>query len=92
MMVRWHWVQYTPSTPYTNYSVRRVQHTPKYSIYRVQHPPNIVYLLFNLTIASEARNPASASGVPPYTIDRHQLALHDSPKVRSYSHIPMVAS
>jgi len=37
-------------------------------------------------------NVASASGMPPYMIDRHQPALHESSKVKSPCHIPTVAS
>jgi len=37
-------------------------------------------------------NVASASGVPPHTIDRHQPALHESSMVKSPCHIPTVAS
>jgi len=37
-------------------------------------------------------NVASASGVPPYTIDRHQLACHESSNVKSPCHIPTFAS
>jgi len=29
MMISWHWVQHTPSTAYTEYSIHRVQHTPR---------------------------------------------------------------
>jgi hypothetical protein len=29
--------------------------------------------------------------VPPYTIDRHQPAVHESSKVKSHGHIPRVA-
>jgi len=35
---------------------------------------------------------ASASGIPPYTSDRHQPALHESSKVKSPCHIPTVVS
>jgi len=35
---------------------------------------------------------ASASGVPPYKIDRHQPALHESSKVKSRHHILTVVS
>jgi len=77
----WHDHELTPSTAYT-----------EYSIHRVQHPPKIVCLPFILMITSWPLNVASASGVPPYTIDPHQPALHESWKVRSHSHIPMVAS
>jgi len=54
----------------------------EYSIHRVQHPPKIVCLPFILMITSWPLNVASASGIPPYTIDRHQPALHESSKVK----------
>jgi len=68
-----HWVQHTPSTAYT-----------EHSLHRVQHSPMIVQLPFILMITSWPLNVAAASGVPPYMIDRHQPALHESSKV---SHI-----
>jgi len=34
----------------------------------------------------------SASGVPPFTIDCHQPALHETSQVKSHCHIPTVAS
>jgi len=76
-----HWVQYTPSTAYTEYSMHQVQHSPstaytKYSIHWVQHPPKIVCLPFIVMITSWPLNVASAASIPPYTIDRHQPALH----------------
>jgi len=81
MIMSWHRVQHTPSTAYT-----------EYSIHRVQHPPKIVCLPFILMITCWPLNVASASGVPPYMIDRHQPALHESSKVKSHCHIPTVAS
>ena len=92
-----HRVQHTPSTAYTEYSIHWVQHTPstaytEYSIHWVQHTPKIVCLPFILTIMSWPLNVAWASGMPPYTIDCHQPALHDSSKVQSPHHIPTVAS
>jgi len=78
----------TPSTAYTEYSIRRVQAFTVYSIHRVQHPPNIVCLPFNLMITSWPLNVVSASGVPPYMIDCHQLALHERSKLKSPCHIP----
>jgi len=64
----------------------------EYSIHRVQHPPKIVCLPFIHMITCWPLNVASASGVPPYTIDRHQPALHESLKVKAHCHIPTVAS
>jgi len=92
-----HRVQHTPSTAYTEYSIHRVQHSPStaytyYSIHRVQHPPMIGCLPFILMITSGPVNVASASRLPPDTIDRHQPALHESSKVKSPCHIPTVAS
>jgi len=77
----WHDHELTPSTTYTGYS-----------IHRVQHPPKIVCLPFIHMIRSWPLNVASAFGVPPYTIDRHQPALYESSKVKSHCHIPTVAS
>jgi len=78
MIMSWHWVHHPPSTAYTEYSVHRV--------------PNIVCLPFFLIITSWPLNIAWASGVPPYTIDCHQPALHESSKVKLPCHIPTVAS
>ena len=64
----------------------------EYSIPRVQHPPQIVCLPFIITIRSWPLNVASASGVPPHTIDRHHPALHESSKVKWPCHIATVAS
>jgi len=64
----------------------------EHSIHWVEHPPNIVCLPWILMITRWPLNVASASGVPPYTIDYHQPALHDSSKVKSHFHIPTVAS
>jgi len=50
-----------PSTAYTEYSIQWVQHTPM-----------IVWLPFILMITNWPLNVASASGVCPYTIYRHQ--------------------
>jgi len=77
----WHDHELTPTTAYT-----------EYSIHRVQHPHRIVCLRFILMITSWPLNVASASAVPPYMIDRHQPALHESWKVQSHCHIPTVAS
>jgi len=96
MIMSLHWVQHTQGTAYIEYSIHRVQHTPstaytEYSIHRVQHPPKIVYLPFVLMITSWPVNIASASGVHPSTINRHQPAHQDSLKVIRHCHIPMVA-
>jgi len=50
---RWHRVQHTPSTAYTEYSIHRVQHTPstaytEYSIHRVQHTPSTAYTEYSI--------------------------------------------
>ena len=64
----------------------------EYSIHRVQHPRTMVCLPFIVMITSWPLNAATASGVPPYMIDRHQPALHESSKAESPCHIPTVAS
>ena len=92
-----HQVQHTPSTAYTKHCINQVQHTlskvyTEYSIHRVQHPPMIVCLPSILMITSSPQNVGSASGVLPYTIDRHQPARHDSSTVKSPCHIPMFLS
>jgi len=76
----WHDHELTPSTAYT-----------EYSIHRVQHPPKIVCLPSIHMITSWPLIVASASGVPPYTIDRQQPALHERSKVKSHCHLPTVA-
>jgi len=48
-----HWVQHTPSTAYTEYSIHRVQHTPstaytEYSIHQVQHTPSTAYTEYSI--------------------------------------------
>ena len=65
-----YWVQRTPSTAYTEYSIHQVQHKPK-----------IVCLSFIPMITSWLLNLASASGVPPNMIDRHQPAWEVKGKV-----------
>jgi len=77
----WHRVQHTLSTAYTNYS-----------IHQVQHPPKISCLPCILMITCWPLNVASVTGMPPYKIDCHQLALHDRSKVKWLCHIPMAAS
>ena len=46
----WHDHELTLSTAYTEYSIHRVQHTPRRSIHRVQHTPKIVSHPFILMI------------------------------------------
>jgi hypothetical protein len=89
-----HRVQHILSTAYTEYSINQVEHTPSttYTKYSIRWAPKIVCLPFILMITSWPRNVASASGVPHYTLDRHQLALHESSDVQSPCHIPTVAS
>jgi len=53
MITSWLWVQHTPSTAYTEYSIHRVQHTPgtsytKYSIHRIQHTPSTAYTKYSM--------------------------------------------
>jgi len=62
------------------------------SIQWVQHRPEIVCFTFLLMITSWPLNVASGSGMPPYSIDRHQSALCESWKVKSRYHITTVAS
>jgi len=81
MIMSWQRLQHTPSTAYTDYC-----------IHWVQNPLKIVCLPFIPMITSWPLNFASSSGVPPYTIDRHQPALHVSSKAKSHCNIPMVAS
>ena len=59
----WHQVQLTPSTAYAEYSIHRVQHLPK-----------IVCIPFIFMIFSWPLNVAAASGMPPYTINHHQIS------------------
>jgi len=82
-----HWVQHTP----------RVQHTPstaytEYSIHWIQHPLQIICGPIILMIRNWPQKVARASVVPHCTIHRHQPALCDSWKVKSYCQIPTVAS
>jgi len=87
-----HRVQHTPSTAYTEYSIHRVQHTPstaytEYSIHWVQRPPMIVCPPFILMITCWPLNVASASSMPPYMVDCHQLAWQLEGEVtESHSH------
>ena len=97
MIMSWHRVQHSSSTTYTEYSIHRVDHTPglaytEYSIHQVRHPPKIVFLPFMLMITSWPLNVASASSEPPYIIDCHHLARHESSKVKSPCHIPTFVS
>jgi len=76
----WHQEQQTPSAAYTKWRIHHVQHKPSaaytaYSIHRVQHLPKIVCLPFVLMITSWPLNVTLVSGVPPYTIHRHQTSL-----------------
>jgi len=53
MMQSRHWVQHTPSTAYTKYSIHRVQHTPstaytEYNIHWVQHTPSTAYTKYSI--------------------------------------------
>ena len=93
--MQWSWVdteysidrvQHAPSTARPKYSIDRVQYTlttayTEYSTPQVQYPLKIVCLPFILIIMNWPLNGASASSVPPYMIDRHQPALHESSKV-----------
>jgi len=81
MIMSCHRVQHTPTTVYTEYSIHWLQYTPM-----------IVGLPFVFRITSTPLNVRSASGVPPYTIDPHWPACHESSKVKSPCHIPTFAS
>jgi len=61
-----------------------------YTIHQVQYPPKIVCLPFILLVTSWIRNVASASSVPPYMIDRHQAALHESSMMASLVIFPRI--
>jgi len=87
MIMNWHRIQHTPTS-----SIHWVPAYTEYSVHWVQHTAEIVRLPFILMITSWLRNVASASMVPPYTIDRHKPPLHESSKVPSPCRIPMVAS
>jgi len=86
------WVQHTPSTAYTEYSTHPVQHTlsTAYTEYSI-HPRLFVVPSFSW-ITSWPMNVPSDTGMHPYTIDRHQLGLHKSAKVKSPCHFPTDAS
>jgi len=60
-----------------------------YTMYSI---PKIVCLPFILMITGWPLNVAWASGVPPYRIDCHQPAPHQSAQVKSPCHIPTFAS
>jgi len=79
--------KHTPST-----SIHWVETYTEHSIHWVLHQPKIVCLPFIFMIKSWPLNVAWVSRVPPYTIDHHQPALHESSRVKSACHIPMVAS
>ena len=92
MIMSWHWAQHTPTTAYTEYSIHRVKHIPStaYTKYSIHWVPKIVCLPFILMITSWPLNVASASVVPPYTIDHHQPALHEGSKVKSLVPFPQL--
>jgi len=79
MIMCWHWVQQSPSTPYA-----------ENCIHPVQHPPKIVCLPFIFMITSWQWNVVSASGVLQYMIDCDQAAVWVSSKVKSSCYNPMV--
>jgi len=87
-----HWVQLTPYTAYTKYSIHRAQHAPSTAFTKYSIHPTLPFFFSIWWLLVEALNVASASCVPPYKINHHQPALHDSSKVKSLHHIPMVAS
>jgi hypothetical protein len=79
-------------SPFHDQELTQSKAYTEHSIQRVMYHPTIVCLPFMPTIASCPLNVASASSVPPYKIDRHQPALHESSKVKSHHRIPTVAS
>jgi len=87
MIMSWRWVQHTPSTEYTEFSIHWVQHTLSYSI----HPRLFGFPSFWWK-TSWHLNPVSASGMPHYTIDCHHAVFHASSDVQSPCCIPMIAS
>jgi len=64
----------------------------QFSTHQVQLPPKFDCLPFILTITSCPQNGVCASTAPPYAIDCHQPALHDSSKINSHCHFLTVAS
>ena len=81
IIMSWHWVKHTPSVAYTEYSIHRVQPTPK-----------IVCRPFILSISRRPLNVASASGVPPYRSTATSLFSTRASKVKSPRHIPTVST
>jgi len=79
-------------SPYDDHELTASTAYSEYSIHQVQDPPKIVCLPYIRTMGSWPRISASASGVSPYTIDCHLLALHVRSKVQSHGHIPMISS
>jgi len=69
-------------SPYHDHELTPSRAYTEYSIHREQHPPMIVCLPFILMITNWPLNVDSASGEPPYMMDRHQPALHESSKVK----------
>jgi len=73
----------TVRTAYSEYSIHRVQHIlsqayTEYSIHRVKHTPQMICNLCIFLLTSCPVNVSSASGVPPYSTECHQPALHES--------------
>jgi len=73
-------------------SMHRVPHTWSTAYMEYSIHPRVFSRPFILMNTSWPLNVASGCGVPPYTIDRHQAALHVSSNVKSPSHIPTVVS
>jgi len=72
----WSWVD-------TEYSIQRPQHTPSTAHTQYGIHLTLFVIPFIFMITSWPLNVASAAGVPPNTINCHQQALRESPKVRS---------
>jgi hypothetical protein len=46
--MNWQWVQHTPSTAYTEYSIHRTQAYTEYSIHRVQNSPSTAFSVYRI--------------------------------------------
>jgi len=64
----------------------------EHSLHQVQHPPKIDCLPFIRMIMYWPLYFASAPSLPPYMIDCHQPALHESWRVKLPCYIPSVTS
>jgi hypothetical protein len=81
-----HDYELTPSTAYIEYDILRVQHTPSTA------STQDCLFSFHSHDYELTSNCSLASSAPPYTIDHHQLARHESLKIKSPCHVPIFAS